>query len=302
MNGKRACVYNGNELSGNVHVMTVCVSIKSQDCIVFAADSASTVIDPTGTGQINNVWLHGEKIYNLSASIDLPVVGMSCGAGGIGPNSMTGLMRDLRQKILAEHEARTIQVNTARKPPLTVNEISGMCQEFLIDECEKRYGALEESSPLIKFFIGGYEGSEAGGKIINFTVPAGQQPQAVLVKPEDPFMINYGGQSEAIDRLLWGISGHALKYFNVDVASDEGRELFNLCHARLGDSTMPPQDAIDLAEFLVDCTAKFHRFSPRANVVGGPVDIAVITRHDGFRWIKRKQYFSHEKGERGLKQ
>lgn len=29
-------------------------------------------------------------------------------------------------------------------------------------------------------------------------------------------------------------------------------------------------------------------------VVGGPVDVAVVTKCDGFVWIKRKHYFSPE--------
>jgi hypothetical protein len=54
---------------------------------------------------------------------------------------------------------------------------------------------------------------------------------------------------------------------------------------------MPLQDAIDLAEFLVDLTVKFSRFKPGAPVVGGPIEIAAISKHEGFRWIKRKYYF-----------
>jgi hypothetical protein len=32
--------------------------------------------------------------------------------------------------------------------------------------------------------------------------------------------------------------------------------------------------------------------SPREESVGGPVDVAVISKGDGFIWIKRKHYFS----------
>ena len=55
---------------------------------------------------------------------------------------------------------------------------------------------------------------------------------------------------------------------------------------------MPIQDAIDLAKFLVDLTKNFVRFNPGAQVVGGPVDIAAITKHEGFKWVNRKQYYS----------
>ena len=31
-----------------------------------------------------------------------------------------------------------------------------------------------------------------------------------------------------------------------------------------------------------------------AETVGGPIDVAVISKADGFIWIKRKHYFSKE--------
>ena len=49
------------------------------------------------------------------------------------------------------------------------------------------------------------------------------------------------------------------------------------------------QDAIDYAEFLIDTTAKFQRFSNAIPSVGGEVDIALVTVYDGFRWIKVKR-------------
>lgn len=55
---------------------------------------------------------------------------------------------------------------------------------------------------------------------------------------------------------------------------------------------MPVQDAIDLAKFLVDLTCKFSRFMPGAATVGGPIEIAATTKHEGFKWIRRKHYFS----------
>ena len=56
-------------------------------------------------------------------------------------------------------------------------------------------------------------------------------------------------------------------------------------------SPMPIQDAIDLARFLVHSAIMFSRFIPGPNVVGGPIEIAVITKHESFKWISRKHYY-----------
>jgi hypothetical protein len=62
--------------------------------------------------------------------------------------------------------------------------------------------------------------------------------------------------------------------------------------APLWNDAMPVQDAIDLAQFLVETTKKFYRFHPGADIVGGYTDTAVVTRHEGFKWISRKHYYS----------
>jgi hypothetical protein len=54
---------------------------------------------------------------------------------------------------------------------------------------------------------------------------------------------------------------------------------------------MPLQDAIDLADYLVDLSIKYSRFMPGSPTVGGPVECAAISKHEGFRWIKRKHYY-----------
>jgi hypothetical protein len=54
---------------------------------------------------------------------------------------------------------------------------------------------------------------------------------------------------------------------------------------------MPKQEILELAEALVSITAIERKASHEQETVGGPVDLAFITRHEGFVWIKRKLYF-----------
>ena len=55
---------------------------------------------------------------------------------------------------------------------------------------------------------------------------------------------------------------------------------------------MPIQDAIKFVETLVYVTIQMSKFVPGAQTVGGDIDIAVITKHEEFKWIKRKHYFN----------
>lgn len=49
------------------------------------------------------------------------------------------------------------------------------------------------------------------------------------------------------------------------------------------------KDAIDYAEFLINTTSSFQRFANMIPTVGGAVDIALITNHSNFKWIKYKE-------------
>jgi hypothetical protein len=51
------------------------------------------------------------------------------------------------------------------------------------------------------------------------------------------------------------------------------------------------QDAIDYAKFLIRTTADFQRFSGSLPVVGGEIDIALVTNRGGFRWIEQKELY-----------
>ena len=51
------------------------------------------------------------------------------------------------------------------------------------------------------------------------------------------------------------------------------------------------EDLANMTESFVSLTSLIRRMSPKEETVGGPVDVAVITKGDGFIWMKRKHYF-----------
>lgn len=57
---------------------------------------------------------------------------------------------------------------------------------------------------------------------------------------------------------------------------------------------LPKDELASLAEALVDLTSIKRRVSTERETVGGPIDVAVISKGDGFIWIKRKHYFEPE--------
>lgn len=56
-------------------------------------------------------------------------------------------------------------------------------------------------------------------------------------------------------------------------------------------ATLPKDELASMAESLVNLTKFRRRVTPERETVGGPIDVAVITKGDGFVWIRRKHYF-----------
>jgi hypothetical protein len=65
---------------------------------------------------------------------------------------------------------------------------------------------------------------------------------------------------------------------------------------------LPKDELGAMAESLVNLTRFKRRVSTQEETVGGPIDVAVITKGDGFVWTKRKHYFAAELNPRYMAQ
>lgn len=50
----------------------------------------------------------------------------------------------------------------------------------------------------------------------------------------------------------------------------------------------------EVAYSLVELTSRKRRYSREMETVGGPIDVAILTRNEGFIWVRRKHYFTQE--------
>jgi hypothetical protein len=63
---------------------------------------------------------------------------------------------------------------------------------------------------------------------------------------------------------------------------------------------MPKQDLADFAEALVNLSSLQRRVNSGFETVGGPIDVAVISKSEGLVWVKRKHYFAADLNARFL--
>ncbi|KAA0096687.1 hypothetical protein CIW49_18630 [Mycolicibacterium sp. P1-18] len=278
--------------------MTIAVVVKVNDGYVLASDSATTVGASTPAGvAIANIYNNANKIFNLRKG--LPVSAMTYNLGNIGPASISTLAKDLRMRFAGKSSAH--EDWKLKRGEYTMQQVVDRFKEFFWDEHYKPFSdaaaANGEDTPLLGLIVGGYGADEDQPELFEFQLtPQGcNGPLPVL---QDDTGASWWAQGEAITRLLKGVSGFTPQaLLNLSLATDEAaaismaEDIAGQVNVQIVSPAMPIQDAVDLAEFLVRLTIGFVRFCPGHPTVGGPIEIAAVTKHEGFQWVQRKHYF-----------
>ncbi|ABD53156.1 hypothetical protein [Jannaschia sp. CCS1] len=271
--------------------MTVCVAVKVQDCIVFAADSTTSLqaVGANGEHVTMNTYDHANKLFNLRKGC--PVAAMTAGIGNFGGSSISTVSKDFRS--LIDRRAEGYALNWEN---YTIEEIVGLARKYFFEE---RFSSLSEKPQgSFQYWVGGYSSGEQMGEVWQFQIHNGEclEPQCSISRNVASGLA-WGGAPEAINRLILGYGqriGDALVEGGLDASlvpqAIDGIARYTQCS--LVHAAMPTGDAIDLAKFLAETTKQFVRFMPGSNSVGGDLDIATITKHENFKWIARKHFYN----------
>lgn len=268
--------------------MTICIAVKVHDCLVFVADSASSMVSTDGNGNqaVMRVYNHGHKVFNLIRN--QPIAAMTCGLGNFGRSSVSTIAKEIRKEI-AEG---TAGINAA---DFTIEEVARYCATRF-DNLFKGLPDPVRNTSSFSFFVGGYSTKGSGSELWKFQITGAGLMGPTLLAGEENCTIEWDGQPDACARLVLGISpattsvliGSGISPQDAQVLT---QRLASASQAQILEPSMPVQDAIDLARFLAETTVSFVRFIPGANTVGGELDIGTVTKFEGFRWIARKHYY-----------
>ncbi|MGB9459230.1 MAG: hypothetical protein WCB12_24515 [Bryobacteraceae bacterium] len=288
--------------------MSIAILIAVHDGLVIAADSASTLsvsVVPGTVAGVAKVYDNANKIFNLYKGRPIGIV--TFGSGSIGNASIGTLMKDLRAVLMDGEKAK--QFDFEFDPDnYTMRGVAEIVAKFLGAECEKQPAATLLGMN-IGFLLGGYSttGGITGrfGESWGIEIKAGKPTPPSELRPSDQAGISWGGAPEVVQRIVIGFSPLLFQIL-AEVSASQGqqepvspeqlfKQLNPILVARLQAPIvfppMPIQDAIDLAEFLVHASIMYSRFLPGPQIIGGPIEIAAVTKHEGFKWIRRKHYY-----------
>ena len=285
--------------------MTIAISIKVNDGLVLAADSASTVFEkaPSGETGVVIVYNNADKVFNLHRG--LPVGAVTFGVGSIGNSSISTLAKDLRRRLSGDDPAH--QDWTIDQSNLQILDVAEKVKTCFFHEMYAPAFENWPEKPSLGFFVSGYSTGASMAEEYHVSHQGGEFTVQPMRDTEEAGITWGGDGSEAVARLTLGFSPKMAAVLQTDFSvSNQDLQiametLRSRLQARIIVPSMPIQDAIDLADFLVDTAIRFSRFTPGPATVGGPIEIAAITKHEGFKWVKRKHYFDQRLNPGGLR-
>ncbi|MDB4950845.1 MAG: hypothetical protein JWM27_3494 [Gemmatimonadetes bacterium] len=289
--------------------MTIAISLVVGDGVVLGTDSATSIVLPGE--RYHNIYSNAEKTINLVKG--LPIGLMTWGLGSMAGTSIASLARVLRDLLSGEDE--DVPGWEIDRRTYTMEEVAGLVKTFFYDQLyvshfgqpshapgtsdgdtdQPPIGPAPER-PSLGFVLAGFSANAYLPEVWTIEVHEGGvcEGPTQIVPAGQTGIVRFWAQPEALYRLVYGWSAEAHDRLVEAGLTHEAADAILVSETQLAHPGMPIQDAIDLVKYLADVTAGYLRFKPGAPVVGPPIDIAAITRHQGFKWVSRKHYYPGE--------
>lgn len=277
--------------------MTIAISTKIGEGLVYAADSTSTLFETFDTAdgpqtRLVQSFHHARKLIQLER---YPVGIMTFGLSMIGTRNLESLVAEYERSRLTPYEL------TQRGAGFTVEAVAADLHDFLRAKYDIVHPppvgvagqpAPPDDRPQMGVIVGGFSANEFYPDEWQILLPTGA-PIRVRDDPAGNFGVRWWGITTPLMRLIGGIDP-GIEQWMVDQGIDQqnaegiyldliGRFRWNIVF-----DGMLVQDAIDLAVFLANIAIGHSRFVVGPPVCGGHVDVAAIT-HNGFFWVRQKK-------------
>ena len=275
--------------------MTVALAVKVYDGIVLATDSATTLVLPNGSAQVYN---HANKTFNLDRRY--PIGAMTWGLGQLGSASISSIAKDLRRAFMGKDKKHEeMELPEEYKLAGVVEATADWFGPMYADQVELFDKAVADGPPQedgdgprrldeLGIAVAGYSGVENDEpELYEIAFRPDSDPEIVQHLNEAASWVAFA-QTRAAERLFKGVDPRLAPLL---LASEGGTDVLDQLRDYPVQAAMPIQDAVDFARFLADVTVGYSRYILGPDTVGGAVDLAAITRHEGFKWVERKHYF-----------
>ncbi len=268
--------------------MSLAIVFKGAEGIVLAADSRATLHArfPQPNSEILVVPSTFDNATKLLKVKDQNFVGaVTYGVAALGQQEPR-----TPASLIPEFEADLANRNVR---PRNVEDFSKELSAFFLAQWNARMPANFPSSEQMYFIVGGFDQdvNAVYGRLFEFRIPGATVPVEALQGGQ--FGARWGGQFEFVNRLMVGLDPNAMALIEEGLALDAAQKaaleqrLLKLAVA-IPYQFLSLQDCVDLSIFLIRATISMQKWIVGVRGVGGPIDVAAITKTAGFAAIQEK--------------
>jgi hypothetical protein len=249
---------------------------------VLAADSRVTLTATQGgTGATLPAYYdNATKLLKVKDHDYVGAVTYGVGAlGGAQPRTAHSYIPEFEQEI--------------GKYRLSVEEFAAKLGDFFLRQWNATMPPNTPGNDAMVFLVGGFDEDAAYGRVFQVAIPTDPTPKEF--NAAEDFGVTWGGQGEVASRLIHGfdprleplVSAHV--HLNAAQTTNLRQKVLPGLSVPIPYQFLPLQDCVDMAIFLVKATATIQKWMLGVRGVGGAIDVATITRTEGFQAIQEKQ-------------
>ena len=254
-----------------------------------------------------NHMTHMEKLFSL-APLDIGV--MTAGITGLGNRTIKSLISEFKDK-------KFLFKKKQESSSYTLENVGNNLMEYISPHYLNEHPEENGYRPQLEFILAGYSKGQQIPSTMRITFP---DEKNELFYGE--FGIMFGGQTKEIQRIIFGTNSdnkrliayrHADKLYkyhelltdylserNITIELPDPEKYIDELHT-FSDGwdldqfdadwgNFSEQNAIECVYWLVEIMCKSQQFSSALPTVGGEINLAIITKSDGFRFLSKREY------------
>ncbi len=270
--------------------MSLGIAFKGPEGIVLAADSRVTITAQKanklkdGNIQITQMPVYYDNATKLMEINGQKFVGVvTYGVGALGQSSPR-----TTNSYLPEFEAE-LQGGVER---LGVKDFSDRLSSFFQERWKETMPKKFDGD--LTFLVAGYDEDEPYGKIFEINIPNSPSPKP-WHNGDSSFGPVWGGQADLTGRLIHGYDPGLPKKIKEHLGLDNkqlkelNEKVLSGLNLSIPYQFLALQDCVDLAVAMIRVTITLQGWCIGIRGVGGEIDVATITRIDGFKAVKIKE-------------
>lgn len=265
--------------------MSLGIVIKGPEGLVLAADSRVTLLAEKDAEKFHVNFDNATKLLSFSKPHEY-VGAVTYGAAVIGLRTAHSFIPELEEECLEKRTER-----------LEVEDYATLLSGFFARQWEKTVPP-SYSGPPMTFVVGGYGPTDSYGRVFLFSVPNQTTPIEQNKDDMDDkgpnFGMTWGGQLNIATRIIHGYDPVLPAILKSELGLDDekwvnlSRTLAQHLEFSIPYQVLPLQDCVNLATMMIRTTVEAQSLSVGLRGVGGLMELAVVTRTEGLRYIQKK--------------